>query len=362
VLVISTSTVGGVPDQDGYLLTVDELDSVSLNATGTAELRLESGLHRLRLSGIADHCSVTPGEFVEVDVARERTTSFAFVVNCPDGTIRITTATTGLDLDSDGYQVEVDGAEGEAIHPNGEILIWIKLGSRMVTLTGLAPNCSTEGPASRSVTVADSELVSIEFAVVCSATSGVIAVSVQASKYNPAWVLNAVLDGAELLLVGQGGPYYFNGVPAGEHDVALLGAPENCLLDPMAQLVTVTAGTLMRDTVAAEFSLTCPRPPPVLGTVRITAPTTGPIPSSTQYTVWYESYGYWDYGGTSVLLGTLMPNDSLLANLPASTGVPYWYDFRLKDVPPNCRVRPPYRFHDLIMPRDTLDIEFVVTC
>ena len=111
-LVVSTATGGSDPDQDGYLLTVDGVDSVALDPTGTAEVDLPEGHYTLRLLGVAEHCSVAPGTPLEVDVPLQDTTSVAFEVNCPVTGARITTTTTGLDLDPDGYRAR-GGPDGQ---------------------------------------------------------------------------------------------------------------------------------------------------------------------------------------------------------------------------------------------------------
>ena len=56
--------------------------------------------------------------------------------------------------------------------PGGRVAEWrfggpARSGSRTVKLTGLPPNCTIDGPASRRVTIVDNEAVPIEFAVVC---------------------------------------------------------------------------------------------------------------------------------------------------------------------------------------------------
>jgi hypothetical protein len=102
-----------------------------------------------------------------------------------------------------------------------------------------------------------------------------------------------------------------------------------------------------------------------VGTVRITARTTGPILPSTRFKVSYESYGYWDYGGEINLLGQLQPNDTLLVNLPVSGVVHYWYHFYLNDLPTNCRALDSHPYPNsgvTITYQDTLDIRFEVLC
>ena len=59
---------GNDPDPDGYLLTVDRVDSLVLDPTGTTQIDLPAGQHTLQLLGVAEHCSVTPATTLEVDV------------------------------------------------------------------------------------------------------------------------------------------------------------------------------------------------------------------------------------------------------------------------------------------------------
>ena len=180
-LVVSTSTGGNDPDPDGYLLTVDGVESVVLAPIGTAEVDVAPGRHTLRLLDVADDCSVVPETSLEVNVPPQSTTPVAFEISCRATGARVTTMTTGLDLDFDGYGVMVDGIGRGAIAANGTILIQLDPGSRTIALTGLSPNCGIEGPGPRSVTIVNNEVASIEFAVVCTArglplpTSGVLA-------------------------------------------------------------------------------------------------------------------------------------------------------------------------------------------
>jgi hypothetical protein len=374
-LVVSTSTGGGDPDQDGYWLTVDGRDSLLLAPTGTAELRLPSGGHSLRLHGMAQHCSVVEGASREVDVPSRGAVSVAFEVSCPASAVRITTTTTGLDIDPDGYHVLVDGTDRGSIPSNGTLLTRVDPGSRMIALTGLAPLCTPEGSGSRAVTVPDLEVVPVEFAIVCTATTGAIGVVVEASGpyVNSSFVV--VIDGVAahyveggVLIahyVAAGGRTYVSGVPGGDHVVSLSG-PRHCSVETEPRPVTITTGELIRDTVEVSFSVICAQEPS--GNVRVTAPTTGIPPSSTPYRVWYEHYGAWGYGGEAEYLGDLEPNGALVADLAVSSesgADPYWYNFHLVGVPTSCGIDDP---HPNALPGftithgDTLEVKFTVTC
>ncbi len=360
-LVISTSTQGDDPDLDGYLLAVDGVDSIVLHPTGHSALDLPPGQHSLRLLGVAAHCSVSPSVSLEVDVPPDGTAPVTFTITCPATGARITITTSGLDVDSDGYGVLVDGAERGPIPSNGTVLTRLDPGSRTITLTGLAPNCRIDGPASRSVSLARAEVVPIHIAVVCTATTGVLGVIVEQSTGYVYAAFEVMVDGAGLFFVGPHHRKYYAPVSAGDHLVSL-APPSHCTLETEPQQVTVNIGELIRDTVEVGFSVACD-PPSGRGTLRITAPTSGTIPPSTRYTVLHEVYGYWDYGGTPTYLGDLEPNGTLIATVAPSFGGPYWNLIHLTGVPANCRVsgpNPTDRF--TVMLSETIDIEFTVVC
>jgi hypothetical protein len=240
---------------------------------------------------------------------------------------RITTTTTGLDIDPDGYRIAVDGAELQTtVPPNGILLTRLDPGSRTIALTGLTLNCAVDGPGSRTVTIVDAEVVPIEFGVICTATSGVVGVVISGSGVG---VFEATVDGATPFPVGPGGPAYLGGVPAGDHVVSLV-PPADCSVETEPQSVTVTAGGLIRDTVSVTFSVTCRRRE--AGTLRITAPTTGTIPAH-GYSVWMCNFAdpYSCTYSIHTRLGDLEPNGTLVAR--AAPGI---HRLWLQDIPANC--------------------------
>ena len=155
--------------------------------------------------------------------------------------------------------------------------------------------------------------------------------------------------------VEPGTPGYLNAVPAGEHVVSLV-PPTNCSLETDRRRVTVTAGGLIRDTVEVAFSVTCVRR--LSATLRIAAPTTGPIPAQS-YSVWIckPRYDCYFYPTDWTFLGPLAPNDTLSASV-----APGSYQLELRDIPPRCSVRP--SITDLFTAEysDTLEFTFKVAC
>lgn len=87
------------------------------------------------------------------------------------GDIRVTTATTGMDLDPDGYMVTVDGVASQAIATNGTAeFTALDAGSYVVRISGLAGNCAVSGSGSQTVAVTAGNVASVSFTVTCAAT------------------------------------------------------------------------------------------------------------------------------------------------------------------------------------------------
>jgi hypothetical protein len=347
---VTVETSGLHPDPDGYLLTIDDFDTRELTPTAVVEVGLSPGRHSLSLLGVSVSCSVAPATAVEVEVPAGSTVPVAFEVTCNTGA-SVTVRTTGLDIDPNRYRLLVDDSDRGGIGVG--LNIGLDPGSHTIGLTDLASNCAFDSPGSLTVTVVASEVVPVEFAVACTATSGVIGVVISGG---PAPTLEATMDGVTRFPVGPSGRGYLTGVPAGDHVVSL-GGPPNCSVETGAQSVTVTAGTLVRDTVEVTFSVTC-----VTG-VRVAAPTIGPIPQD-DYSVWlcYDSYSC-RYKFPARLLGHLAPNDTLTAEVNPGT---YW--FYLDDLV-NCRVTGGNPFNGVnpkrnitVGPGQVVSVSFPVSC
>jgi TolB protein len=190
------------------MLTVDGNDSLSLGPTGTSQINVPAGQHTLRLLGVAEHCSVSPGTSLDVAVSSGDTTSVAFEVTCYLMTgVRVTTRTTGLDIDRDGYDVAIDGGDPRPISANGTMLIRLDPGSRTISLTGLTPNCVIDGPGSRTVTVVATEVAMVQFAVACTAASASPTLAFESAGD----IYVADLNGSNLRrLTSDGSPYSYN--------------------------------------------------------------------------------------------------------------------------------------------------------
>lgn len=91
--------------------------------------------------------------------------------------LNISTTTSGVELDPDGYGVVVDGTQGPGIGLNATLVVdGLSDGTHSVTLSGLAQNCAIQGDNPRIVSVASGATARVPFAISCSASAGNIAV------------------------------------------------------------------------------------------------------------------------------------------------------------------------------------------
>src|SRR3954466_11013883 len=84
--------------------------------------------------------------------------------------LSITTATTGVELDADGYSVVVDATPARPIGPNATLTVdGLSAGPHTLDLTGLAPNCiASDNP--RTVEISAGAAPAAAFAVTCGPT------------------------------------------------------------------------------------------------------------------------------------------------------------------------------------------------
>ncbi|MEO6055970.1 MAG: PKD domain-containing protein, partial [Gemmatimonadales bacterium] len=87
----------------------------------------------------------------------------------PVGAISVTTSTTGVGLDPDGYRVIAEGGEGQPIGIN-ETLMLLDVTPRAysVQLTGVAENCVVQDGATQTILVEADATAELTFAIVCS--------------------------------------------------------------------------------------------------------------------------------------------------------------------------------------------------
>ena len=259
-----TATTSGVDlDPDGYMVALDGGSDRALARDGSTTFSsVAAGQHQVTLTGMAGNCSVTGANPVTASVSSGNTAQVTFEVVCeaPTGFVQVSTATTGDDLDPDGYTVTLDGGSDRSIGLNGVTTFsGVGVGSHQVELTGLAGNCSVDGVNPATTTVAAGATAPVSFAVVCEALP-VGSLEVTATVTN-----NFDPDGYQIAVAGvtRGpveveGSAVFDDLPSGSQQVELRDIAPNCAVDgDNPATVTIPAG----GTASAAFSVTCTSPP-----------------------------------------------------------------------------------------------------
>jgi hypothetical protein len=84
------------------------------------------------------------------------------------GDLMVTTNTSGLSLDPDGYTITVDGSQSQAIAVNDSVAFTgLAPGDHVVTLSNVAGNCTARDGPTRTVTVPSGGTASTAFSVRC---------------------------------------------------------------------------------------------------------------------------------------------------------------------------------------------------
>ena len=160
---------------------------------------------------VATNCRVAGDNPRAVRVAAGTATAVAFSVTCiaATGSLRVTTTTTGVDFDPDGYQLTVEGLalngqrylENWPLATSGtQILSRLPTGEDGVTLHGLAVNCDPADASQRTVTLSPPDTAVLAFTIVCSPDTGQLAFVVGAAPgIRHIYVINANRSNARRL-------------------------------------------------------------------------------------------------------------------------------------------------------------------
>jgi WD40 repeat protein len=359
---LAVATTGGDLDLDGYGVTVNAVQRQTIAVNAAAVIPdLPTGSYDVALSGVAANCTVSGQNTRAVTVTGGDTTEVAYAIGCVATGLQVVIATSGADLDPDGYGVSVDGAAPTPSAANSSLSITrLPPGSHTVTLSGIAGHCAVSGTNPRSVVVAAGQVVPVGFPLVCLAITGSIEI-------------NAVTSGLDLDLNGytvqvdNGIPRtlaanattVFEGLSAGDHSITLSGAAANCTVGDNPRTVSVTTGGITRDTARTTFAVTCVS---TTGALKVTAPTSGAELDPNGYGVGVDEacytgfygYEYCDYAWT----GRVGANGSV--TIPAlAVGE---HTVQLDDVAPNCTLTGANPRTASVPSGDTVELVFAITC
>ena len=259
-LEIRTSTTGTELDPDGYGVTVDGDPPRAMGLVDSLIVDpLADGPHSVNLGGLADNCAVSGGPTVIATVESGKTATVAYAVVCgaTHGRIVITTATSGDDLDADGYQIQVDDTGQGPIGLNDSLPIGgVPPGDHEVTLGGVAANCSVDGDNPRPVSVTAGGEASVAFAVRCILPVGHVRVEVISSGAppDPDGYTVSLDRAAPGVPIAVSDTVDLGDVPVGSHSITLSGLASNCTLQSANPVeVEVPLG----GSVTAAFAVAC---------------------------------------------------------------------------------------------------------
>ena len=195
----------------------------------------------------------------------------------PDsGTLEVTSSTVGVEVDADGYTIEIDGGAGQPLAPNVTLRHpEVAAGPHTVLLTGIATNCTVGGDNPRFFTITPGQTAAITFAVVCGATTGSLRITSTTTGSSPdADGYTVTLDGSSRGTIAPTGETTIDGLTPGDaHTVGLGGISGNCQVEgENPRPLAITAGS----TAEAAFAVACQAPPANTGTIQITTATSGP--------------------------------------------------------------------------------------
>src|SRR5947208_8869618 len=181
--------------------------------------------------------------------------SQAFAILAPlTGNITVTTTTSGTDIPG-GYTVTLDDTISQPIGVNAVVtFIGVAAGSHMVSLGGVAPNCTVGGANPQPVSVSGGETAQASFAISCAASppaTGSLTVTATTTGSNLPAGYTLTLDTGQSGTIGANGSVTATGIPAGDRALTLSGVPGNCTLaSPNPQVVTITAGATTQTSFA----------------------------------------------------------------------------------------------------------------
>ena len=256
--VIVTST-GEPADADGFTVLLDdeEIGAVNVGANLT-EADLATGDYEVELTGIAANCTVAGDNPRTVTINDDATTTTTFAVTCTatEGTVAITTATTGDNLDTE-YQVAVGAGAAQAIGPNATLEVMnVAAGETEVTLSDIAANCAVAEDNPTTLTVTGGAVSDATFTVTCALDTGNADVTIATTGANldPNGYSLVVNDGTPIPIADVNATVLVPSLAAGDNTFRLDDVAANCAVTEGAeQTITVTD----QQTADVTYTITC---------------------------------------------------------------------------------------------------------
>ncbi|GMV05834.1 MAG: hypothetical protein AMXMBFR53_21110 [Gemmatimonadota bacterium] len=126
------------------------------------------GSHSVELDGVAENCVVEGDNPRSVEVVAGQEVAVFFEVACTlNGSAKLTIVTTGVDVD-DMYTLDFNaGFRSVLVGPNQFVTLSLPVGAYVVSLTGVASNCTVSTPNPVALEVVGQQVAAASFAVSC---------------------------------------------------------------------------------------------------------------------------------------------------------------------------------------------------
>ncbi|MGH7468225.1 MAG: hypothetical protein ACRENP_09590 [Longimicrobiales bacterium] len=177
----------------GYVLSVDGNAGMILPLNGKITTRLVGGTTTIALIGITQNCTIAGGNSRTVSIVVGDTVEIVFASTCTPtrGRVRITTVTTGIDHDPNGYRITLVSQDSVlvVVPANGTVL-----SPRMapavyaVSLRGNSLNCQPAASNPLAVTVVRPDTAMLAFEISCEA---VARLAYDEGNFGDLWTINA---------------------------------------------------------------------------------------------------------------------------------------------------------------------------
>lgn len=271
-LKVTTVTTGTNPDPDGYTVTLDGGDPKSISINGEVTyVFLPEATFSVQLGGVANNCTVGGQNPRPATIVAGDTTTRNFNVECTSetGALEVVVSTSGVNQDSDGYTVVIDGAQSQNVTANDTITFaGLAAGSHSVSLEGIAENCTAGGLNPASINVALGSTAQASFDVSCTATQQITVTTQSTGTQLDPDGYTVSLDGGTDQPIDVNGTWTFPNVAVGQHSLQLGDLAENCTVQgDNPRTVDVSAGV----DALTMFDVVC-----ISGSLTVQAPTSGP--------------------------------------------------------------------------------------
>jgi len=264
------------------------------------------------------------------------------------GVLRVSTATTGLDVAS--YIIVVDGGQQRVLAPSDSVTVkGLSRGSHTVLLSDVGANCSVQAPNPQVVDVEDDVITDARFVVRCTAKSAFIQVTTATTGLDaPASYTLRIDDKDAPPSIATNGTSVVPNVSGGDHVVRLGAMPANCSLSgDSTQKVRITLGAT-RDTLRVAFNVACVA---ATGVIELVTTSSG-LDAPANYTLGLD-------GGDLTSVATI--GSQFVSGVPGGHHI-----VSVRGLPSNCLVAAPSS-HDVDVTvggtmRDTVRVAFTLSC